>query len=441
MKPSAARLDVPDLEALTAHALARFEVLLARRHDGPPVRDELVANTLQELSVALEELRVSVETMREQSEALAAVRQELVAEQARFQALFDFAPDGYLVTDSAGIIRRANQRAADLLGVKPERLVGKPLTVFIALPARPAFRALLSQLAAGDRGTLDFEARLTARLGRTFEAAISVAGTKELRWLLRDVTTQRAAQHALEDEVSERKRTEDRLRNSEDRYRQLSGHLQGAIEEERTRIAREVHDELGAALTAIRFELSAIAAAMPGGERAPGDALAASIGRVDAAIGVTRRICGDLRPSLLDHVGLWAAIEWLVEDLGGRTGIRCTVDLEKGGEVPDSECATALFRIVQEAVTNTVRHAGASKLHVAARASGGELVIEVSDDGRGIREGELARPDAFGIIGMQERAHACRGRVLIEGGRVHGTRVQVRVPLPTPRRRDARSNR
>jgi signal transduction histidine kinase len=212
------------------------------------------------------------------------------------------------------------------------------------------------------------------------------------------------------------------MRRSEERYRMLSAHLHEGIEEERTRIAREVHDELGSALTAIRFELSGLRSAAQGDE-----AVRRAIGRVDAAIRATRRICSDLRPSLLDHMGLWAAIEWFVEDMAGRSGIQCKLELEPSSDLQEP-ARSSVFRIVQEAVTNTVRHAKASSLRVSARDNAGELEIQVADDGRGIRTAELARPDAFGITGMQERARSCGGRIIIERGQ-RGTRVMLRVPL------------
>ena len=374
---------------------------------------------------------------------LDAARTALIAERSAFRMLFELAPDGYLVTDHVGAIERANRMAGTLLGVPRENLLRKPLTVFVPVSERIAFRALLARMASGTGGTmLTFEANLIARGGRSFGASIRVAGGgRDLRWSIRDVTAERRSQQDLRDahrrleghaealrvENEERSRTEERLRLSEERYRQLSSHLRASIESERARIAREVHDELGAALTAIRFELSS----MRGGtckDEGVQQSIAASIERTDAAIRATRRLCSDLRPSLLDHMGLWPAIEWLVEDLAGRAGIQAIARLDEGREVREPERATAIFRIVQEAVTNVVRHAGASNLRVVANGSNTEMAIEVSDDGRGIADTEIIRPDAFGIIGMQERARACGGDVSIVR-QSKGTRVTVRVPI------------
>ena len=425
----------PDLETVAAEALARYEALRARGAEGAD--DELLNRTLHELSVSLEELRVASETNQEYSGELAAAREALVAERASYEMLFEFAPDGYLVTDFAGGVKRANRMSGVLFGLPRSNLVRKPLAVFLQLSERSAFRALLRQLSGGSGSMFAFEANLVTRGGRSFDASIHVArGGGELLWTIRDVTEQRRAQRFLHDahsglserkielerEVDERRRVEENLRRSEERHRMLSSHLHGRIEEERTRIAREVHDELGAALTAIRFELSALCNGEP-----VEDAMRRAIERVDTAIRTTRRICSDLRPSLLDHMGLWAAIEWMVEDMSRRSEILCKVDFEVGNDL-EEPARTNAFRIVQEAVTNVARHANAANLRVSARSEGGELAIEVADDGRGIDRSELARPDAFGIAGMQERARACGGRIVIERG-TRGTRVRLRVPL------------
>ena len=429
------KLEEQSLQTEAAQALSRYEALRARSDEAPR---ELLSTALVELGVSVEELRVAGEANQEYSDLLAVAREALAAERASLSMLFEFAPDGYLVTDPAGRVSRANRMASELFGMPRAYLLGKPLAVFVKLSERAGFRALLRRLGEGTGSMFALEANMVARGGRIFEASIRVAnGGGELRWTVRDVSDQRHAQRSLfeaheglalrtrelESEIDERRQVEDNLRRSEERYRMLSSHLHGSIENERTRIAREVHDELGAALTAIRFDLAHMQNTEPNG------ATGRAIARIDAAIRATRRICSDLRPSLLDHMGLWAAIEWFVEDMGSRAGIQSKVELEPSGEL-EEPARTSVFRIVQEAVTNTVRHAGASTLRVSARRETGHLQIEVADDGRGINKRELLRPDAFGITGMQERARACGGQIVIEPA-ARGTRVRLRVPIPT----------
>ncbi|MBI4756589.1 MAG: PAS domain S-box protein [Betaproteobacteria bacterium] len=226
---------------------------------------------------------------------------------------------------------------------------------------------------------------------------------------------------ALQAEVEERRRVEEQLRR-------LSAHIQKSVEDERSRIARELHDELGAALTVIRMGLSLCAEEDNDGVEAAGERLHGLIRSVDATIQATRRICTELRPSLLDNLGLWAAIEWLAEDVGRRTGLRCTTDVNGTGVEPDAARATAVFRIVQEAVTNVMRHAGATAVEIRARADNGSIIIEVRDNGCGIRAEDLDKAGSFGIAGIRERARAFGGSVDI-GGSAGATTLQVRMPI------------
>jgi len=207
--------------------------------------------------------------------------------------------------------------------------------------------------------------------------------------------------------------------------RDLSAHLQAEIESERMRIAQDIHDELGAALTAMRMELTLPRDAASANDD-EGHALAI-VRRIDAAIEAVRRICSDLRPSLLDNMGLCAAIEWLAEDVQKRTGIRVNVRLEELPVEPPADRRIALFRIVQEAVTNAIRHSGASALQITRRSMDSMTIVSIADNGRGIKPAEMSGPKSFGIIGMQERAKAFGGCVSITGGR-RGTRVTIRVP-------------
>lgn len=363
-------------------------------------------------------------------------KREKRAKREKRGKLSDFSPDGSLATDRTGLVQKANRTAAEMLGMSPMHLVGKPLAVFVRLQERSAFRRVVHSIS--DNGIYTFEGKLVARGGREFDASTRVTANADvLHWTIRDVSEERNAQRRLavaHEELSERMRllenevrghrqARESLAGSQQRYRLLSDHLQARIEEERARIARDLHDDLGAALTAIRFELSG--AHHPG---TIGETIRCTLERVDAAIQSTRRICSDLRPSLLDHMGLWPAIEWFVEDAARRGGLQHEIDVELSVE-PQEPARTGIFRIVQEAVTNILRHAAASSLRVSAREAAGEIQIEVADDGRGILESDLARPDAFGIAGMQERARACGASIAIEPAS-RGTRVRLRLPIP-----------
>ena len=538
-------------------ALRRFGELWRRGRDGS-VEPGLLEEVMEELSVALHELQTSADELREQQEQLLRAEARIAEERRRYHELFEFGPDGYLVTTGTAVIRESNRMAATLLGVPTSSLFSKPLSVFVHIDRRIAFRTLLNTMAAGEMTTQTLETVIVRRGGTTFPAVLRViaarsprTSTVELRWTLRDVTGERAVQRDLLAQIEDRKRIEESLRISELRYRHLvehatdmvyeldregrfifcndlatqrmlgyaareligrrlidlvprphrkllrefrkrqvaqpghanyfefpvhakderivwlgehgtpvlhgkdpgiqaicrdisaqvsrvsqltdageqlrdlSAHLQSQIEAERARIAQDIHDELGAALTAIRMELALPSAGND--EHAP-RRNAPVIRRIDAAIEAMRRICSDLRPSLLDNMGLCAAIEWLAQDVQERAGVRCQVRLQGFAEEPAPDKGTAVFRIVQEAVTNAIRHAEASTLKISQRLNGAGAIISVTDDGRGIKPSELAGRKSFGIVGMHERAKTFGGKVIVSGG-PHGTKVTIHVPV------------
>ncbi len=226
---------------------------------------------------------------------------------------------------------------------------------------------------------------------------------------------------------SRRKRAMTELRKSREHLSRLTSHLQDLREEERRRIAREVHDELGGMLTSIKMELSLLRSEAQRSEREA--ILARADGLLDHSITLIRRIASDLRPQLLDDLGLVAALEWLVAEFGKRTGVRCRFSPPPQDLAVPREKATALFRIVQEALTNVARHAAASCVTVRVEADGRLLKATVRDDGRGISSAQAQSPDSFGLIGMRERAAHFGGRVTLQGRRQAGTTVSVEIPL------------
>jgi signal transduction histidine kinase len=231
---------------------------------------------------------------------------------------------------------------------------------------------------------------------------------------------------------------EDQLRQSEAQMRQLAARLQTAREEERKWLARELHDELGQTLTAIKLEL-ARAIALFKQERLRSvavDRLQALVGLTEIGIETVKRITMDLRPATLAHLGLPAAIRWEAAAFRARTGLRCRVSADKETTPLSAEQETGLFRITQEALTNVARHARASAVHIRLEQRRARYELSVRDNGRGITDGESRASSAIGLLGMRERAHLIGGTFTIAGSRGKGTRLSVQVPLPvrTPRR-------
>lgn len=229
---------------------------------------------------------------------------------------------------------------------------------------------------------------------------------------------------------AERKQAEDQLRESHERLRALSEYLQSVREEERTRIAREVHDELGQALTGCKLDASWLAARLPRELKPLVERARALTSHIDSTIQTVRRIATELRPGVLDHLGLAAALEWQANEFQNRTGIRCDVQGEVRKPMLDTDLSTTLFRIFQETLTNIIRHAGATQVSVTLRQTDGQIVLQVRDNGRGISPLQIANPQAMGILGMKERAALLGGKFHIAPmQRSEGTQVTVSIPL------------
>ncbi|OGG46696.1 MAG: hypothetical protein A3F84_25180 [Candidatus Handelsmanbacteria bacterium RIFCSPLOWO2_12_FULL_64_10] len=228
-------------------------------------------------------------------------------------------------------------------------------------------------------------------------------------------------------EVIERKRVSERLGRSQGQLRHLSARLQSIREEERARIAREVHDELGQVLTALKMDLAWMSNRLAKDQTSLRERARSMTQLIDTTIQTVRRISTELRPGVLDDLGLTAAVEWQAQEFQGRTGIRCAL-AARPEEIPlDPARATAVFRIFQEILTNVARHADATRVEIFLRERDGHVTLEVTDDGRGITQDQISSSRSLGLIGMRERALAWNGEVEISGGR--GTRVMVRIPV------------
>lgn len=223
-------------------------------------------------------------------------------------------------------------------------------------------------------------------------------------------------------------------RPSEEELRGLAAHLVSVREEERARIAREIHDQLGQALTALQLDLAWVRRRLArcDGSAAPReirDRLRAMSGLVDETMLSMRRIVTDLRPVVLDQLGLSAAIEWQAREFEARTGVRCLLRSSIRDRRFDPEISTAVFRIFQETLTNAARHSEARRVTVRLSVKRGVLRLEVKDNGRGIPQEAVGSRKSMGLMGMRERALLHGGVVVVSGVPGRGTSVRVRIPL------------
>lgn len=237
----------------------------------------------------------------------------------------------------------------------------------------------------------------------------------------------------LLDEIAERKQTEQLLLDKRRKLRELSSHLEEVRERERARIARELHDELGQGLTVLRIDLVRLSNRLA--ELSPAQAreqLLASIAMLDQIADTTRSISENLRPGMLDVLGLGPAIQHHVNKFGQNTGLSCNLQMSPAELEVDSRIATAVFRLLQESLTNVARHAKADHVDIQLVGLDKELLLVVQDNGIGIQQQEAGKRRSFGMLGMRERVAMLGGKLLVESEPGKGTRIEASIPYALP---------
>ena len=358
---------------------------------------------------------------------LIAVREVLLTErrseasEEQLGAIVDSAMDAIISVDARQRIVLFNRAAEEVFGVRRAEALGSPLDRFIPARFRGAHRAHIEQFGRtgvtsrrmGDVTTL-WALRSN---GDEFpiEASISQAGGAGERYytvILRDITR--------------RKEYEDALKASQRELRELSARVLEAREDEKARIARELHDELGQLLTALKMDLGALRERLPQQLQPRAAEMSALL---DRTVTSTRRISADLRPLMLDDLGLADAAAWLVDDFAKRSGIACRIELPEDFPQVSKPIGTAVYRAIQESLTNIARHSGARSAWVALAVADGALQVEVEDDGRGIAPEDLAKAKSLGLRGMRERVAFLGGALEVARAPRGGTRLRLSVPL------------
>ena len=281
---------------------------------------------------------------------------------------------------------------------------------------------------------LELAEELARRAALALDNASLYAEAQKLNARLEELVDRRTAQllaanTRLTNEVAERKEAQRRLEESQAQLRRLSAHLQAAREEERMRIAREVHDELGQNLAGLMMSLAWLQRAWADQDGAVEDKMRDMAGLIENTVATVRRIVTELRPRILDEFGLAAAIEWQVKEFQQRTGLECELQSNVADLNLAAGRATAVFRLLQEALTNIVRHAEATRVVVSIEQEADQLIFRVEDDGRGISQADLANSKSFGVLGMRERVAMLQGEISIHGGPAGGTVVEARIPV------------
>ncbi len=230
--------------------------------------------------------------------------------------------------------------------------------------------------------------------------------------------------------IVSRKAIGDQVRESREELRALSTHLQTMIEQERTRISREIHDELGQELTSLKFDVARLRdQTLKEDSNSRREKLNGMLRNIDGAISSVRRIATELRPAVLDTLGLTAAIEWQATDFQVRTGIKCKLNRMEEDIQLNDRSATSVFRVFQESLTNIARHANATEVRVRLERIDGRLIMQIEDNGKGFDPASVHNKQSLGIIGMQERVRLLNGQLTINSDESRGTTVLLDVPI------------
>jgi PAS domain S-box-containing protein len=348
----------------------------------------------------------------------------LAQSEARLRGILDSAMDAIITVDARQHIVLFNQAAEEVFGCPRDQAIGAPLAWFIPERFRHAHSGLVAKF--GDTGASSRRMgaqRIVMGLRRSgdefpIDASIShivEEGEHFYTVILRDVT--------------ERTRAEQALRESKEEIRTLALTASTVREQEKSRIARELHDELGQALTALKIDVSWLRAHL---DHAP-DAVLAKLGAMqvllDGTVAAARRISADLRPLMLDDLGLIAACEWLAHNFQQRTGVACELVLGAGELDLRDPYATAVFRVLQESLTNVAKHAEATQVEATLERAEGTVILTVRDNGRGFRTSDPRKQGSYGLVGLRERAFLLGGDIRIESEPGRGTFMEMRMPV------------
>lgn len=393
------------------------------RHSDHPLRDrakthldrrEPLLSASRSAEELLHELQVHQIELEMQNETLRQTQFVMEESRDRYVDLYDFAPVGYLTLNNAGLIVEVNLTGAALLGVERQKLLRHRFAEFVTLQDRDSWHKHFSS-ALQQGGKQSCEMELLRRDGSTFHSHMDCLHLNGS-----------IARIAFSD-ISRRKQLENELRESRQLLRNLADKVESLREEERKRIAREMHDELGQILTALRMDVALINLRF-GQDNAELLAKTDSMTTLlDQANHCVHNIVSNLRPTALD-MGIVAGVRWLCNEFSAHSGNACVLHTTNEYISLSEMRAVAVFRVIQELLTNAARHAEASHVKITLALRADELFVEVCDNGKGFEPAAKGNDKSFGLLGIHERTIALGGNVNISSAPNQGTVVTVIVP-------------
>ena len=336
--------------------------------------------------------------------------------------VFETAADGMRIVDRDFRVLRANDTFSALVGLQKDEIIGRKCHDVFWGEMCDTAGCPLTRVLNGDQ-YVEYDAEKVRSDGTSVPCIVSATPYRQPDGKIIGI---------VEDfkDISERKRAERDLKESGERLRELTAHLQSIREEERSRIAREIHDELGQVLTALSLDVRWLQKRL-GTEQGELQDKTRSMGElITATVNSVSRICSELRPAILDDVGLSAAIEWQAGEFSSRTGIACNIQTEPPEIRLSEELSVAIFRIFQETLTNIVRHAKASEVEVELQLTPSGFLMRVSDDGVGMETTEPQKMSSFGLLGVKERVRGFGGELTFCTGKKGGACLDIVIPAP-----------
>ena len=406
--------------ATTSRSMGAQTVLYGLRADGVEFPIEASISQRSEDGEKLFTVILRDVTERVRAEEL------LARSEARLRGILDSAMDAIITVDERQHIVLFNKAAEEVFGCGREDAIGAPLAWFIPERFRGThvehLRRFGEMATSSRRMGVQRIVMGLRRNGEEFPIDASISQVSEQGQRLYTVILR---------DVGERVKSETALRQSRDEIRAVSLAAQNLREQEKSRIARELHDELGQALTAIKIDVGWLKdRAAHAGNAAIQAKLSSMQLLIDGTVAATRRISADLRPLVLDDLGLAAAADWLAQNFTRRTGVPCELVVGQGFDETPDPVATTIFRTLQESLTNIAKHADARGVEVTLSNDAGEVVLVVRDDGRGFSPAQPRKPQSFGLLGLRERAYLLGGEVSIDSAPGGGTIVEMRLPRP-----------
>jgi PAS domain S-box-containing protein len=348
---------------------------------------------------------------------------ELRDSESKYKMLFNNANDAVFVTQlsdekSYGDFIEVNEVACERLGYSKEEFLQLSPSAIVAPKSIADFNFNINKLMNEGHVIYDLVHRAKDRKLIPVELNSHLFQYNEKPTVL-----------SIARDITERKQAEEKLRRTSKLLRELATHLQSIREEERTMIAQEIHDELGQVLTALKIQISLLANKLNDDQKPLKQKINSLLDMIDASVESVQKISAKLRPGILDELGLIAAIEWQTEEFEKMTNVKCSLVLPKEDLVLEKNKSTAIFRILQEALTNIARHSQATKVLISLLNYKSNVSLEIQDNGKGITQEQIKDFKSLGIHGMEERAMVFGGQVYIEGISGKGTTVKVEIPI------------